>query len=267
MIRRPAVAGSFYKGSRDALKKELEKCIPQKAERVRAIGVVAPHAGYTYSGRVAGEVYASIEFTPTYVILCPNHHGGGAIASIMIDDDWETPLGIAQINRELAKQIERACELVSEDSSAHRYEHSLEVQLPFLQYFERDFDFVPICIKSLDYYHCLELADQLAEVISSWDQSVTIIASSDMNHFDSAKVGKEKDFLAINEILKMNPKGLYETVIRHGISMCGFIPTTIMILAAQKLGANRAELLQYAHSGEVSGDNQNVVGYAGIIVK
>jgi len=268
MVRRAAVAGKFYDGTPKNLRRQLEGFIVDKEDKTRAIGVVSPHAGYIYSGGVAGEVFSRIEFTPTYLILCPNHQGAGATAAIMLDEDWETPLGRAKINGHLARQVEKACDVISEDESAHRYEHSLEVQIPFLQYFEREFDFVPICLKSLDYNTCVRLGEQLAGVIEAWeDTEVTIIASSDMNHFDTAEVGREKDFKAIDEILNMNPRGLYETVIRYGISMCGFIPVTVMMIAAQNLGAKRAELVKYAHSGEVSGDNSYVVGYAGIIIK
>lgn len=267
MVRRPAVAGKFYDGTSKSLKKQLESYISEKGEKTKAIGVVSPHAGYIYSGSVAGELFSKIEHTPTYIILCPNHQGAGDIAAVMIDEDWETPLGLAKVNRFLAKKIEEGCDIASEDSTAHRYEHSLEVQIPFLQYFERDFDFVPICLKSLDYRTCVTFGEQLARVIKLSQMEITIIASSDMNHFDKAEVGKEKDFKAIDEILNMNPRGLYETVIRYSISMCGFIPVTIMMIAAINLGATQAELVKYAHSGEVFGDNSSVVGYAGIIVK
>jgi len=267
MVRRPAVAGKFYDGSYSSLRNQLKSYIDETKEKNRAIGVVSPHAGYVYSGKVAGELFSSIEFTPTYIIICPNHQGAGDTAAIMIDEDWETPLGYARINNYLARQIEQGCDIVSEDTTAHRYEHSLEVQIPFLQYFDRDFDFVPISMKSVDFNTCKLLGEQLAGIIDVHDDPVTIIASSDMNHFDKAEVGKEKDFKAINEILNMNPKGLYDTVIRYGISMCGFIPVTVMMIAAMALGANQSQLVKYAHSGEAFGDNSSVVGYAGLIVK
>jgi MEMO1 family protein len=267
MTRRPTVAGRFYEGSSKSLKKQLEEYIVEKKEKTKAIGIVSPHAGYVYSGGVAGELFSSIEHSPTYIILCPNHSGAGDIAAIMINEDWDTPLGTAKVNTYFAKKIEEGCDIVTEDSTAHKYEHSLEVQIPFLQYFERDFDFVPICLKSLDYRTCVTFGEQLASVIKLSQMDITIIASSDMNHFDKANVGKEKDFKAIDQILNMNPRGLYETVIKYGISMCGFIPVTVMMIAAMNLGAKQAELVKYAHSGEAFGDNSSVVGYAGIIVK
>ena len=281
MVRLPVVAGRFYEKPGDRLKNQIKNYVDESSEKVRAIGVVSPHAGYFYSGGVAGEVYSRIEFSPTFVILAPNHSPFGDQAAIMIDEDWETPLGIAKVNRDLARKIKEGCDIITEDPSAHRGEHSLEVQLPFLQYFEKEFDFVPISLQryeQIDYNDCKKLGEQLANVIRNSGQEVTIIASNDMNHIDLSKFftdkGKklknelENDKKAVDEILKLNPKGLFETIIRYNIGMCGLTPVTVMMTAAQNLGATRVDLVKYTNSGEVTGQYSSyVVCYLGVIIR
>jgi hypothetical protein len=268
-VRMPAVAGRFYPGRADSLVRELEKHTgdPAKAERLEsALGCVVPHAGYMYSGHVAGAVYRRLPRFSSYLILCPNHTGRGAPLAIMSSGAWRTPLGDAPIDAELAQAVRRACHLVMEDSAAHADEHSLEVQLPFLQHLEKDFRFVPIAIGTGGYASLEALGHGLAQAAREASQPFLIVASSDMNHYEPDAITRVKDRKAIERILELDPKGLYDVIRREEISMCGYGPTIAMLTAARELGATRAELVKYATSADTSGDRSAVVGYAGIIV-
>jgi AmmeMemoRadiSam system protein B len=270
-IREPAVAGYFYPGEPDKLRKELERCLSVRAGfkpalTKRAIGIVAPHAGYIYSGAVAGEVYQHVELPNTFIILSPNHTGAGEPYSIMPEGEWATPLGSARIDEELAKKFMRHCPLLTEDEEAHRAEHSLEVQIPFLQYLKEDFRFVPVTLSYISYKACEEVGRALAQTIQESKDLILIIASSDMNHYESQQTAERKDFLAIEQIKAVDPQGLYETVKKNSVSMCGIIPTTVMLVAARELGARKGELVKHATSGDVTRDYGSVVGYAGLII-
>lgn len=267
MIRRAAVAGTFYAGTRDRLRLQVEDLLPRGAVPVRAIGVVAPHAGYLYSGRVAGAVYSRVEFAETFVILGPNHTGLGAGAAIMTYGQWETPLGKVSIDSDLAKAILAHSSVLEEDHLGHLREHSIEVQLPFLQYFERPFSFVPICLFSHEYAACQNVGQAVAAAVREAGKQVLLVASTDMSHYTSREDATAKDRKAIDAILSVDPEGLYRVVRREGISMCGFHPTTAMLIAAKALGSTRADLVMYTDSGEVTRDVDEVVAYAGIIIR
>ena len=265
-IRKPAVAGYFYPGEPDSLRKELERCLSAPPSQKKAIGIVSPHAGYIYSGAVAGEAYQRVELPNKFIILSPNHTGAGEPYSIMPEGEWATPLGSARIDEELAKKFMDHCPLLTEDAEAHRGEHSLEVQIPFLQYLKKDFRFVPVTLSYIPYKSCEEVGRALAKTIRETRERILVIASSDMNHYESQQVAEQKDFLAIEKIQAVDPEGLYEAVKKNGISMCGIIPTTIMLVAAKELGATKGELVRHATSGDVTGDYGSVVGYAGLII-
>lgn len=267
MKRRPAVAGQFYPSSRSELTKQVEGFIDKKAEKARAVGLVSPHAGLMYSGGVAGAVYSRIEFPHTFIIMGPNHTGLGSPVSIMSSSEWQMPTGELNIDSSIASRIKEKMNIVEEDSMAHRMEHSLEVQLPFILYYSSTVNIVPITlmIDSLDLCHAL--GDTLAEVIRKAAYPVTIIASSDMSHYETDTTARAKDKKAIERIVDMDPEGLYHTVRKEKISMCGVVPVTTMLFAARKLGAKEAVLVKYMTSGETSGDYDYVVGYSGIIVK
>lgn len=266
-LRRPAVAGQFYPADPEKLKKEIERCLSLKlTPGKKAVGVVLPHAGYIYSGRVAGEVLGQIEIPKKIVILSPNHTGYGLPCSMMTRGKWETPLGKALIDEELADHFLKNCPLLQEDEEAHRLEHSLEVQIPFLQYLRNDFRFVPLTLSHLPFEACRQTGIALAKTIRETGESVLMIASSDMNHYENQETTLKKDQLAIDQILALDPEGLYETVRKNGVSMCGIIPATVMLVASCELGAKKAELVRHATSGDVTGDYGSVVGYAGLIV-
>jgi AmmeMemoRadiSam system protein B len=267
MIRRSAVAGSFYAGTRERLRLQVEDLLPRGATPEKAIGAVVPHAGYMYSGRVAAAVYARVEFSETFVILGPNHTGLGAGASIMTYGQWETPLGQVQIDQEIGKAILANSSVLEEDHLAHLREHSIEVQLPFLQYFGRPFGFVPICLFSHEYAACQEVGQAVAKAVRESGKRVVIVASTDMSHYVSRDEAGAKDRRAIDAILALDPEGLHRVVRQEGISMCGFHPTTAMLVAAKFLGGTRADLVMYTDSGEVTRDLDEVVAYAGLLVR
>jgi AmmeMemoRadiSam system protein B len=275
MLRQAAVAGYFYKGSSEALKRQVADFILPDAQRKRAIGVVVPHAGFIYSGSVAGAVYSSIELPDIVVLIGPNHTGLGAPVSLMTQGAWETPLGTVPIDEPLAALIlSKSARVIQEDALAHLREHSLEVQLPFIQYLKNDFTIVPIQMLDTRFETCLEVGRAVGEALVEFRsrntggtlKNVLIVASSDMSHYEHAAVAKEKDSKAIRQILSLDPEGLFRTVKQFGITMCGYGPATAMLSASKMLGATKAELIKYANSGEVSGDYEQVVGYAGIII-
>ena len=269
-VRPPAVAGTFYEGTAPRLRAQVEACFAENAapaSKQRFIGAVVPHAGLMYSGHVAAAVYALAELPKRFVILCPNHTGLGHFAAINREGAWRTPLGDANIDTPLADALMARSPLLKVDSAAHAREHSLEVQLPFLQQLlGTGFTFVPICLAAPRYAMCEELGEAIAAVIAAEREPVGIIASSDLNHYEDQETTLRKDALAIGEVLKLDPRQLWHVVDEHDISMCGFIPTTTMLVAAKKLGATRAELIKHATSGDINRDYGHVVGYAGILV-
>lgn len=266
-VRHPAVAGRFYPGDADSLLAEVHTYESSAEKPITAIGCVAPHAGYMYSGHVAGAVYARLEIPQRCVILCPNHTGMGTPLSIMSEGKWETPLGDVSLDHDFASALKQAFPLLREDAQAHRAEHAIEVQLPFLQARRGDFTFVPIAVGTSQFDALSKLGEALAEVIAAQSEAVLIIASSDMNHYESDRVTRVKDHKAIDRILALDARGLYEVVTNEAISMCGFGPAVAMLTAAKQLGATQAELIRYATSGDVSGDRNMVVGYAGVAVR
>jgi AmmeMemoRadiSam system protein B len=266
-IREPAVAGSFYPGERDSLLTVLDSLISVSEVRTRALGVLVPHAGYVYSGGVAGTVYSRILPPDRCFLLCPNHTGLGAPLGIMSAGAWRTPLGTVSIDRELAEGLMSLDPSVRESGEAHRMEHALEVQLPFLQYLAGDdFRFVPVAVRTVDLGALVALGAALAELIEAAGGDVLIVASSDMNHYESDSRTREKDRLAIDRLLERDPEGLHRQVLHHDISMCGFGPATSMLSAANRLGASQAELVDYATSGDAFGERERVVGYAGVVI-
>ena len=280
-VRTPAVAGRFYPGrAEDLLREVREFTTPSKTPietgRIDAIGCVAPHAGYIYCGGVAGAVYSRLKIPERCVILCPNHTGKGRPLAIMANTTWQTPLGEVAADADMAARLLRRFPALQEDSAAHRAEHAIEVQLPFLQASRPELKIVPIAIGTSDFDVLRGLGETLADVIADHHEEdqkterqakVLIIASSDMNHYESDTITRIKDHKAIERVLAMDARGLWEVVMNEDISMCGFGPTVVMLTAAKLLGATSATLLKYATSGDVSGDYESVVGYAGIIVE
>ena len=266
-VRMPAVAGRFYPRDADILRRDLLKYTsPDVSDRTEAIGCIAPHAGYMYSAHVAGAVYSQIEIPDRVIVLCPNHTGMGHPLAIMASTAWQTPLGEVAADPELGTALLQRFPLLREDSAAHRSEHGIEVQLPFLQMRRADVSFVPIAVGTRDFDILRGLGEAIVDVISAQPDKVLVVASSDMNHYESDAVTRIKDHMAIERVLALDPRALWEVVMNEDISMCGFGPTVAMLTAAQRLGATSATLAKYATSGEISGDYEKVVGYAGIVV-
>ncbi|MCD6517739.1 MAG: AmmeMemoRadiSam system protein B [Candidatus Aminicenantes bacterium] len=265
MIRQPYVAGYFYPSDPERLMSMLKEMIDADAKKNKAKCIISPHAGYVYSGKVAGSVYSSTILPENYVLLGPSHVYMDSRIAIMKQGTWRTPLGDIPVNEELAEMISSADASVSEENEAHAKEHSLEVQLPFLQFFKKELTIVPLCISYYaDYGDLEELGKAVAKSIRELHKDTLIIASTDMSHQETQVMAKNKDYKAIHQILNLDPKKLVDTVKKENISMCGFQPTATAIIAAKELGASTAKLIKYQTSGDITGDYDQVVGYAGI---
>ena len=266
--RKPVVAGQFYPAQAKELNSEISSCLDLKSEKQDILACILPHAGYIYSGPVAGAVVSRINIPERIILLGPNHTGQGTAFSLMSQGSWSTPLGEVFIDTRLAKEILSGSQYLQEDSLAHLYEHSLEVELPFLQYLRKDFQIVPICLASAQAKALKSVGLSIAAAIERLQirKSVLIVASSDMTHYLPQKEAEQKDKLAIEAILELNEDKLLARVAEFDISMCGFAPTAAMLSCAKALGATKAELVKYQTSGQISGDFSSVVGYAGIII-
>jgi hypothetical protein len=264
-MRQATVAGKFYPANPEALRKELDNCFSGTTIDPRSgiKGIVVPHAGYIYSGRVAARSYAVLPEADTYVIFGPNHTGYGSPVALSTET-WSTPLGKVETDHELAEKL--AGSIICQDEVAHRFEHSIEVQIPFLQYrFKHDFRILPVCIGMQDEEIALEVGMEIARAITAIGRKAVIIASSDFTHYQPAHVAESNDRYLIKAILDMNVDDLYNRLYARDISACGYGPIAATITAARELGASKAELLKYATSGEVTGDDSGVVGYASLI--
>lgn len=266
MRRKAAVAGQFYHAAAQKLTQQVEEYVSARASKTRAIGVLSPHAGLIYSGATAGQVYSSIEMPETFILIGPNHTGLGASISLMREGEWEIPSGTLSIDERLANRIAADAPAVTADTQAHLFEHSLEVQLPFIRYFSKEAKIVPITVLSASLDDCRFLGRGIASAITGVGYPVVIVASSDMSHYVPEETARKKDSLAIEKILSLDPEGLYNTVRKEQITMCGYLPATIMLFAAKELGAREARLVKYATSAEASGDYDHVVGYAGMVI-
>ena len=279
-IRRPTQAGAFYEGNAESLKKQIEDCflhkfgpgkIPEVVEAGtrKIVGLVCPHAGYMFSGSVAAHAYyeLALDGTPeVFVIFGPNHTGYGSALAVMNEGVWRTPLGDVEIDSETANQIVRESRIVDVDDSAHRFEHSIEVQLPFLQYlYGSKFKIVPICFLMQDLSSAREVGQAVAKVLA--DKNAVIIASSDMTHYEPHERAAKKDRLALEAVEAMDEAKFYSIIETQRVSACGYGPIAALITAAKILGAKEAKLLCYKTSGDVIGDYSSVVGYAAVSFK
>jgi AmmeMemoRadiSam system protein B len=265
-LRQPAVAGAFYPGTASALERELERLLAVTEDRHQLLACIAPHAGYVYSGGVAGQIFGHLDLPRRVVVLGPNHTGIGARIAVAPHSRWRTPLGEQPVDTELARMLVERCPGATFDENAHWREHSLEVELPFLVARRPDVEIVPVCLGHLGLDECLDLAQGVADLIEQLGDDVGLVASSDMSHYLEDGQARALDRMAIDAALQRDAKGLYQTVHREGITMCGVVPATVAIEAANRLGAAGAHLVAYATSGDVSGDRSAVVGYAGICV-
>lgn len=278
MIRKPAVAGAFYESDPDSLNERIRWCfehklgpgkLPDEVGNKRKIkGVVAPHAGYMYSGPVAAHSYYEIAkdgFPETFVVLCPNHTGLGSGVSIMIEGKWQTPLGAVEIDREFAEKLTATTDIIDPNPEAHIQEHSCEVQIPFLQYFSRDFKIVPICMWMQDLDTAYELGISISKAAEELGIDVIVIASSDFTHYQSQDVAFQKDMQVLDAIEAMDEKLMMRRVSDLNVTMCGYGPVASTIVAAKELGASNGKIIKYATSGDITGDYYSVVGYASVV--
>ncbi len=267
MLRQPVVSGRFYESEAAALKNDVRQYLSGAVRRDGAVACLSPHAGYLYSGAIAGTVLGAMGPGQRYIILGPNHTGMGERYGVYPEGTWLTPLGKARIDEELAGALLKESDLFSADTVCHMNEHSIEVQIPILQVMDPGFSFVPVCITEGSPNELKRLGDAVARCVNGVKGGVKIIVSSDMSHYEPQEIARKKDMLAIDKLMSFDFDGFIQTVIVNDISMCGAFPAAVMIQAMRKLGAVSAELVTYATSGEVSGDYSSVVGYAGVIVK
>jgi hypothetical protein len=267
-LRKPVVAGQFYPAGAKDLKLLISSLSDKLAQKKEVLGCILPHAGYVYSGGVAAQTISGIKIKDTVVLLGPNHTGRGAVFAIMPQGIWQTPLGNIEINSHLAGLFLDKSRYLEADSLAHANEHSLEVELPILQYFRNDFKIVPIAVKTDNLTELDAVGQDLASVIieNGLKGSVMFIASSDLTHYEPQENAKIKDNLAIEAILALDGQKLKKRVQESEISMCGFAPIAILIKVAKLLGAKGGELIKYQTSGAARGDQSSVVGYAGITI-
>jgi AmmeMemoRadiSam system protein B len=264
-MRAPAVSGQFYPRNKNDLNREISRCfegIPRSEKPV--IGAVVPHAGYIYSGNTAAYVYSLLPRADTFVLLGPNHTGYGSPVSVS-SEKWSTPSGEIGSDIEFIKALPKR--IIDTDETAHKYEHSIEVQLPFLQHMFSDFRIVPICMGMQDEETAIEVGMELAEAVRKVNKKVVIIASSDFSHYKKDKVAREDDAYFINSILEMDIPGFYRKLYERNASVCGYGPIAAMLTASKALGAKKGTLLKYSTSGDTTGDFDAVVGYAGIVVE
>lgn len=265
-MRRAAVAGAFYEGERASLEKQLRDCFSgiTREENENVLGAVVPHAGYMYSGSVAASVYAKLPRADIFAIIGPNHQGIGSLVAVS-KDTWVTPLGEVEVDEAFVDALPK--QIIDLDENAHKYEHSIEVQLPFLQFlFNRNFHFVPICIGLSDEDTAREIGEDLANTISKIDKKVVVIASSDFTHYEPDRIAREKDGYVIEAIKELDVAKFYNRVYERNSTACGIGPIAATMHAAKKLGAKEGKLIKYATSGDVTGDMSGVVGYGGITI-
>ena len=276
-IRRPTVAGQFYEADAEELRAQIKNCFlhklgPQKLPKISQyihprsiVGLICPHAGYMYSGPVAASAFYELaqDAKPdTVVLMGPNHTGYGSALSMMREGVWQTPLGKVEIDTGLADQIRQETSVIEVDDLAHRYEHSIEVQLPFLQFLYGDtFKIIPISFLMQDYESAVEVGGALEEALDA--TNTVVIASSDMTHYEPAKKASEKDQAALKAVTDLDAKRFYDTVESLNITACGYAPITALITYANGVCA-KAQLLNYHSSGDLTGDYSSVVGYAAV---
>jgi len=266
MLRLPAVSGAFYPAEAHALTALIHKYAPPNSpsERKDVRACLVPHAGYIYSGAVAGAVFAHISLPKRIIILGVRHFPYGEDAAMLSRGAWRTPLGDALIDADLAARVSNSCELLLEDPVAHESEHSLEVQIPFLQVLDPGFTFVPIALGTLDYNALVEVGKALGKILTE-ETDVLLLTTTDLNHYENQSTTMHKDNLAIEKILQLDPAGLYDVCHQEKISMCGLGPTVTMLTALRQVGATNATLVKHATSADYSHDTRKVVGYAGFL--
>ncbi len=282
MLRQPAVAGAFYPDNPERLANLIESCflddagvghIP-KLESFEGsdypINIMVPHAGYQYSGPIASHGYCEIVkngFPEVFIIISPNHTGFGSEISVFNEGEWITPFGNVAVDGEFADAIIECSDIASADFSAHIREHSIEVQLPFLQYFSTDFKIVPITMGTQNFVTSNDLSNAILEAADKLNKSYCVIASTDLSHYNNQEKANKVDGFVLEDISEMNEFKLFEEVVQYNITMCGYAPVMTAISVSKRTSKNTSEILAYGTSGDVSGDFTSVVGYASGVFK
>lgn len=282
MIRQPAVAGAFYPEDADSLKRLIESCFLDDAGageipeingfegKDYPIHIMVPHAGYQYSGPIASHGYCKLVqngFPEVFIILSPNHTGLGSEISVFNEGEWITPLGNVEVDGEFADEIISNSDYASADFTAHIREHSIEVQLPFLQYFSSDFKIVPVTMGNQNFVTSSDLARAIFEAGNKLDKSYCVIASTDLSHYNTQERANKVDGFVLEDIEEMNEFKLFEEIVQYNITMCGYGPVMTAISLSKKQGLDTSEILAYRTSGDVTGDFSSVVGYASGVFK
>jgi hypothetical protein len=267
MDRLPIASGSFYPGNKEELVCVLKALMGDSTKKQRALGAISPHAGYIYSGSVMGSVFSRINVPDTVLILAPNHTGSGNPYSIWPEGRWATPLGETPTDEELVNEIQNSCELIEKNETAHTNEHSAEVILPFLQYSNPQVKIAVIVIRSDNFKDLSTVGKSIGDVLKTIRPGALVVASSDMTHYEPQQSASKKDTSAITEIVALREEGLHRVVQELGVTMCGASPAISMMVCSKQREATKAELIRYETSGDVTGDYDHVVGYAGVIVE
>nr|WP_320050460.1 AmmeMemoRadiSam system protein B [uncultured Desulfuromonas sp.] len=266
MIRQPVVSGQFYTDDPYELRQQVDLFLATDKPEKTAYGVMMPHAGYMYSGAIAGETLATVEVPETVLLLGPNHRGVGHPCALYSEGSWKTPLGEVPIAEELAQKLVTAVPQLTQEMQAHRGEHSLEVLLPFLQVKNPRLSIVPLMLGPLSFPILQQLGEGIGAVLKNSGKKILIVASSDMTHYEPSTVARKKDQLALEALLNLDAASLYHQVKSERISMCGVCAAVLMVLISRILGARHASLIRYGDSGDVTGDHSAVVGYAGVVI-
>lgn len=267
MRRMPAVAGQFYPADPKSLRSMVEGFLLKAPASKSVFGIMVPHAGYVFSGNFAGQTFGAAKVPSQVLVIGPNHTGYGESLAIFAKGSWMTPLGEISIAEDLADKILQAYPRLVADDLAHRFEHSLEVQIPFIQVKTPNAKIVPLCLAPVPLEELVSLGEAIGKVLKAEPEPVLIVASSDMTHYEPGSSARKKDRLALDHVCALDPEGLYRTVSREHISMCGVVSTVVMMAAARYLGAKKGRLICYGNSGEVTGDQSEVVGYAGVVIE
>ncbi|MCK4835972.1 MAG: AmmeMemoRadiSam system protein B [Candidatus Aminicenantes bacterium] len=266
MVRQSVVAGMFYPGDKKTLERDLERLIQYSNLKKRVMGLISPHAGYVYSGSCAGKGFGYVDVPESVIIIGVNHRGIGHPFAVDGSDHWNTPLGDCPVDTELRAKLIAGSDVFAKDSQAGLEEHSVEVQVPFIQTINPDAKILPITVSSMDFDELMIAGSEIANCLKDVKNDVLLVASTDMSHYIEAGTAEKEDHRAIEKISALDPEGLFEVVVERRISMCGMSATAIMLKAAVELGATRSELVEYTHSGKVSGDYNQVVAYLSLIV-
>lgn len=267
MRRMPAVAGQFYPADPISLRSMVEGFLKNPSLGKSVYGVMVPHAGYVFSGSFAGQTFGMVNIPSKVLVVGPNHTGYGESLALFAKGSWVTPLGEVRIAEDLAGKILQAYPRLVADDLAHRFEHSLEVQIPFIQVKAPDAQIVPLCLAPVPLEELIALGEAIGKVLAAESEPTLIVASSDMTHYEPGASARKKDRHALDHVCALDPEGLYRTVVGEHISMCGVVSTVVMLAASRYLGAKKGSVVCYGNSGDVTGDQSEVVGYAGVIIE